>query len=80
VPAHNNASERALRPSVIHRKVTGGFRSTWGADAYAALASVTPAPPQVRVNTTKQRGQSVFDTLVALMGRPVLPYLTAPGA
>jgi len=68
VPAHNNASERALRPSVIHRKVTGGFRSTWGADAYAALASV--------INTTKQRGQSVFDTLVALMGRPVLPYLT----
>jgi len=56
VPAHNNASERALRPSVIHRKVTGGFRSTWGANAYAALASVTPAPPQVRVNTAKQRG------------------------
>jgi transposase len=25
----NNRSERALRPSVIHRKVTGGFRSGW---------------------------------------------------
>ncbi|MCC6188573.1 MAG: IS66 family transposase [Anaerolineales bacterium] len=72
VPHHNNAAERALRPSVIHRKVTGGFRSAWGAHAYAALASV--------IDTAKLRGQSIFDTLVALMGRPVLPYLTAPGA
>jgi ribosomal protein L34 len=36
----NNESERALRPSVIHRKVTHGFRSEWGAKAYAALQSV----------------------------------------
>ena len=36
----NNVAERALRPSVIHRKVTGCFRSEWGAKAYAALASV----------------------------------------
>jgi transposase len=71
VPHHNNAAERALRPSVVHRKVTGGFRSTWGAHAYAALASV--------IDTAKRRGQSVFDTLVALMGHPVLPYLAAPG-
>ncbi len=31
VPATNNDCERALRPSVIFRKVTGGFRSKWGA-------------------------------------------------
>lgn len=31
VPPTNNESERALRPSVIHRKVTNGFRSEWGA-------------------------------------------------
>ena len=72
VPHHNNDAERALRPSVIHRKVTGGFRSAWGAHAYAALASV--------IATAKLRGQSVFATLVALMGPPVLPYLDAPGA
>lgn len=71
VPHHNNAAERALRPSVVHRKVTGGFRSVWGAHAYAALASV--------IDTAKLRGQSVFDTLVALMGHPVLPYLTPIG-
>lgn len=40
VPATNNASERALRPSVVHRKVTHGFRSTWGADVHAQLRSV----------------------------------------
>ena len=72
VPHHNNDAERALRPSVIHRKVTGGFRSAWGAHAYAALASV--------LNTAKRRGQSVFGTLVNLMGRPVLHYLAANGA
>lgn len=72
VPHHNNDAERALRPSVIHRKVTGGFRSAWGAHAYAALASV--------IDSAKLRGQSVFATLVALMGPPVLPYLAAPGA
>ena len=33
----NNVSERALRPSVIFRKVTNGFRSDWGAKVYADL-------------------------------------------
>src|SRR5262249_41935037 len=36
----NNESERALRPSVIFRKVTNGFRSEWGAKTYAALCSI----------------------------------------
>ncbi len=40
VPATNNGSERALRPSVIFRKVTNGFRSGWGAGLYAAICSV----------------------------------------
>lgn len=40
VPCTNNVSERYLRPSVIFRKVTGGFRSEWGASAYAAANSV----------------------------------------
>jgi transposase len=39
-PATNNGSERALRPSVIFRKVTNGFRSEWGRDLYAAVRSV----------------------------------------
>ena len=31
VPATNNISEREIRPSVVFRKVTNGFRSEWGA-------------------------------------------------
>jgi transposase len=40
VEATNNESERALRPSVIFRKVTNGFRSEWGAKVYADLCSI----------------------------------------
>jgi transposase len=67
VPAHNNACERALRPAVIHRKVMGSFRSDWGAQAYASLATV--------LNTAKRNGQSGFQKLIQLMGKPVLPFL-----
>ena len=68
VPPDNNACERALRPSVIHRKVTNGFRSEWGAHAYAALATV--------LETATLQGHSVFDALLDLMGPPVPPFLT----
>lgn len=40
VPPTNNASEQALRNSVIYRKVTGGFRTPWGAALYANLLSI----------------------------------------
>lgn len=69
VPFHNNACERALRPAVIHRKVIGGFRSEWGAQAYAALSSV--------IDTAKLQERNVFQSLVELMGKPVLPFLLA---
>ncbi|MCP3687569.1 MAG: IS66 family transposase, partial [Gammaproteobacteria bacterium] len=41
VPPTNNISERHLRMSVIFRKVTGCFRSEWGAGLYADILSVT---------------------------------------
>ena len=40
VPPDNNGSERELRPTATYRKVTGGFRSDWGADLFAAVRSV----------------------------------------
>lgn len=40
VPATNNASEQALRNSVIYRKVSGGFRTAWGAALYANAISI----------------------------------------
>ena len=63
VPATNNVSERALRPSVIFRKVTNGFRSEWGAQTYAAFRTV--------VSTAKANGRSVLDDLrAALSAKP----------
>jgi len=70
VPPTNNESEQALRGSVIHRKVTNGFRSEWGARAYATLQTI--------IATAKQKGEQTFQTLVNLMGPPVLPFLEAP--
>lgn len=61
----NNVSERALRPSVVHRKVTGGFRSEWGANTYAALASV--------IDTAALKRVSSFAAIQPLMGTPALP-------
>jgi transposase len=43
----NNVSERALRPSVIFRKVTNGFRSGWGAKSLRrSLLHCRNRPPQ----------------------------------
>lgn len=69
VPPTNNASERALRNSVIHRKVTGGFRSEWGADAHAAVMTV--------LQTARKQGQAVLATLQGAVGAP-FPTRPAP--
>lgn len=58
----NNASERALRPSVIFRKVTNGFRSAWGAKVYADICSV--------VATAKLAGQSALAAIRAALNPP----------
>jgi transposase len=63
VPYTNNACERALRPSVIFRKVTNCFRAEWGARVYAAAASV--------IATGRLHGLSAIDALpAALAGVP----------
>lgn len=61
----NNIAERALRPSVIHRKVTGCFRSEWGAKAFAALASV--------IDTAELSSICAFAAIQSLFGTPSLP-------
>ena len=40
VEATNNACERALRPAVIQRKVTNGYRSMWAAEGEADIRTV----------------------------------------
>jgi transposase len=56
----NNASERDLRNSVIHRKVTGGYRSAWGAEASAILTTV--------LTTARKRGDNLWAALRTLAG------------
>jgi len=68
VTADNNSSERELRPTATYRKVTGGFRSTWGANLYAAVRSV--------IGTAVRRGIDAHQAIRAtLQGQSVL----APG-
>lgn len=55
----NNVSERGLRPSVIFRKVTNCFRSTWGAKVYADLRSI--------VATGRLTGRSQLEAIRAVL-------------
>jgi transposase len=63
VPCTNNVSERHLRPSVIFRKVTGGFRSEWGVAVYANAASV--------IATGKLRGHTALSALRDVLAAPI---------
>lgn len=66
----NNASERALRPSVIFRKVTNGFRSAWGAEAYADISSI--------VATGRLNGRNPLDAIRNALAAGPAPA-AAPG-
>jgi transposase len=55
----NNAAERALRPAVVMRKITGGSRSEHGAAAWAKLASL--------LRTADQRNLGVYDATKKLI-------------
>jgi len=58
-PPDNNGSERELRPTATYRKVTGGFRSHWGADLFAAVRSV--------VGTAARRGRDAYHAIRAVL-------------
>jgi transposase len=54
----NNACERALRPAVIQRKITNGYRAMWAAQGEAAIRTV--------VDTARLTpGATVFGTILA---------------
>ena len=59
VPADNNASERDLRPMALYRKLSGGFRSTWGADLCANVKSV--------IGTAQRHGIDAFHALQTVL-------------
>jgi transposase len=59
IAADNNSSERELRPTATYRKVTGGFRSEWGADLFAAIRSV--------IGTAQRRGIDAYQAIKATL-------------
>ena len=56
----NNSSERALRPSVIFRKVPNCFRSDWGKDFYGAIRSV--------IDTGQRQGMTAYESIEKAFG------------
>ena len=54
--------------AMIYRKVTGGFRSSWGAAANAISI----------LETARRRGQNRFDTLTALFTAPLTSLCLSP--
>ena len=53
----NNACERDLRPAVVQRKVTNGYRAMWAAQGEAAVRTV--------VDTARlSPGASPFSTIL----------------
>ena len=64
-PPDNNGCERELRPTATYRKVTGGFRSHWGADLFAAFRSV--------IGTAARRGMDAYQAIHAVLdGKTVI--------
>ena len=56
----NNGSERLLRPTVVQRKVTNGYRAMWAAEGEAAIRTV--------VDTARLTGRSPFGTILKTVG------------
>ena len=65
IPATNNGSEQALRPCVVFRKITNGFRSEWGATLYANVRSV--------IETARRRGIGILRAIRLTLDGTNLP-------
>jgi transposase len=50
VDVTNNTSESKLRPCVIHRKVTNGYRAMWAAEAEADVRTTVDTARLARAN------------------------------
>ena len=53
----NNASERKLRPCVIQRKITNGYRAMWAAQAEADVRTT--------IDTARLRAANPFEVILA---------------
>ena len=59
VDATNNGSERRLRPCVIQRKVTNGYRAMWAAKAEADVRTT--------IDTAGLKGANPFQTILSAL-------------
>jgi len=59
VDVTNNTSERKLRPSVIQRKVTNGYRAMWAAEAEADVRTT--------IDTARLHGANPFNVIVSIL-------------
>ncbi len=55
----NNGSERKLRPCVIQRKVTNGYRAMWAAHAEADVRTT--------IDTARLRAANPFEVILATL-------------
>lgn len=58
IPFDNNGAEREIRVAVIHRKISNGFRTLQGADAFAQTLSF--------LQTQRKNNKNVFQTIKEL--------------
>ena len=65
----NNGSERLLRPGVIQRKVTNGYRAMSAAEAEADVRTTS--------DTAKLRGASAFQTILDTLAGNTTPVIAA---
>jgi len=68
VPFDNNLAERDLRMPKLKQKVSGGFRSTEGAEAFATVRSY--------LSTMRKQSVDIYQALVlTFQGQPPMPKL-----